>query len=80
MKRKIRPITVLFTLYAGGGLVGLALALAGIELKHRSLSKAGMIVYFCGIAIGCIPLIGTCCYLLWKKMRSVFSSEISSSN
>ncbi len=70
MKTRLAPIKIVFALYAGGGLIGLSVGTAGLVLKNRGLERAGMAILVCAFAIGCIPLLGACCYLLWKKVRS----------
>jgi len=75
MSMKIKPIKIIVVVYGSGVFIGLALAIAGIILKFHALMISGFVFFFAGCAIGSIPLVGSCLYLLWKKMRFVFKQK-----
>ncbi len=75
---KIKPIKAVVAVYGSGMLIGLALGITGIALKDHALQRAGLIFLLWGLVIGSIPLVATCCYLLWKRMRPIRSSSQSS--
>jgi hypothetical protein len=70
---KVRPIRILLFVCGGGIVLAGLLGVLGIATDSSKVKKAGSICFLIAAIASCVPLVATCGYLLWKKIRSARS-------
>ena len=69
---KVKPSKVLLIVCGGGVCLAALLGLVGMATNSPELKKAGGVCFLIAAVVAFLPLTLGCCYLLWKKIPSLF--------
>ncbi len=66
---KMRPCRILMIVYGAGVLLSIGMGILGHNLQSAKLFRFAIACFVVTAAVAAVPLVGTCCYLIWDKMK-----------